>query len=256
MYDYVIIDLEMCNVNRKWMNNGTVLHKEIIQIGAVIVDSSYHIIDTFSTYVKPVHGKIDHIITDITGIRQNMVKKAPLLQEAIGKLSRWIGPRRVIFLSWSNTDYHQMIQEMKAKKIRNRKMFKMMERWTDFQKSFDEMLGTRRQISLYDALEMAQIRPAGKAHDGLCDAYNTARLFVKIKRQSRFVPNLVPIRKEKTETVLPSLDPWTLKRRIRGILYGKETVTDTAWKQYLFRSEMIRLSKHDRQKGVTEKILI
>ena len=58
MKKYVVIDLEMCAVhnkkNKQIFNSGT----ELIQIGAVILDQDYRIVDTYSTYVCPEFGSI------------------------------------------------------------------------------------------------------------------------------------------------------------------------------------------------------
>ena len=69
---YVVIDLEMCEVLLK--TNRYPYRNEIIQIGAVMMDESYEIVDKYSTYVKPRFGKINHFISSLTGISERTIK--------------------------------------------------------------------------------------------------------------------------------------------------------------------------------------
>lgn len=83
MSKYVIVDLEMCNVNSK----ETELRHEIIQIGAVLLDESYNIISNYMTYVSPQFGQINKFIENLTGIHQTDVRNAPVLKELWNTLS-------------------------------------------------------------------------------------------------------------------------------------------------------------------------
>ena len=109
------------------------------------------------------------------------------------KFVEWIGERNVVVLSWSDSDYQQLQMEMRVKKIKHHKIQNLLEEWIDFQRSFDKMLGLKNQFALEDAMRISRVEVMGRAHDGLCDAYNTARLFVKVQRQSAFQMELVPI---------------------------------------------------------------
>ena len=80
MSKYVILDLEMCNVpyndRRDWLN----CNNEIIEIGAVLLDDSLKICDSFKTYVHPEYGVLDSVISDLTGITNGfMLRSARLL---------------------------------------------------------------------------------------------------------------------------------------------------------------------------------
>lgn len=144
--NYLVLDFEMCMVkgNAKKKMRGE--KHEIIQIGAVIVDSKYHIIDEFSSYVKPEYGTIDTFIEELTGISQKDVEHAPILRTVLMRFTEWIGNCKVKVLSWSDSDYHQLKKEMEIKKIKNYKIEGLLEEWIDFQRSFDIMLGVIRQI--------------------------------------------------------------------------------------------------------------
>ena len=52
MSKYVVVDLEICNV-KKTSGSQYKYGKEIIQIGAVLLDKTYQVVSSFETFVKP-----------------------------------------------------------------------------------------------------------------------------------------------------------------------------------------------------------
>lgn len=95
MKQYVVVDLEMCMVKGTGMKKMKGMRHEIIQIGAVLLNDSYHITDEYVTYVKPEFGKLDDFISDLTGIAESDLEKVPTLRGALMKLAAWIGNRDV-----------------------------------------------------------------------------------------------------------------------------------------------------------------
>jgi len=81
--NYLVIDLEMCNVPRDYRSRSYKYANETIQIGAVLLDEEFKRIGTLSQYVHPEHGVIDPFIQNLTGIRNSQVKKAPRIEEAL-----------------------------------------------------------------------------------------------------------------------------------------------------------------------------
>lgn len=271
---YVIVDLEMCTVTgnaRKKMRGN---RSEIIQIGAVMVDGENRIVDEFSSYVQPEYGRIDSFIQNLTGIAQEMVENASKLRSTLMSFSNWIGDRDPVVLSWSESDYHQLKAEMDVKRIKNPKILQILDGWVDFQYSFDQMLGVRKQCALGEAMDIGRIQIMGRIHDGLCDAYNTARLFVKVRRQSAFPLKLVPICEYVKEEVplcftlgelfTPTLlaqvqqeepvivieeklvdNDWSIWRKLYGLFSRKGSVSDEQWNKLLFEIEMRKLNIKD-----------
>ena len=78
--NYLVIDLEMCNVPRDYRSRSYKYANETIQIGAVLLDEEFKRIGTLSQYVHPEHGVIDPFIQNLTGIRNSQVKKAPRIE--------------------------------------------------------------------------------------------------------------------------------------------------------------------------------
>ena len=115
--NYLVIDLEMCNVPRDYRSRSYKYANETIQIGAVLLDEEFKRIGTLSQYVHPEHGVIDPFIQNLTGIRNSQVKKAPRIEEALLHMIDWIGDREYKVYAWSGSDRAQLLHEIKAKKI-------------------------------------------------------------------------------------------------------------------------------------------
>ena len=107
MGKYVVIDLEMCAVhnkkNKQIFNSGT----ELIQIGAVILDQDYRIVDTYSTYVCPEFGSIDRYINRLTGISTKDTLNAQKSNEALADFAEWL-PADATMVAWSECDEMQI----------------------------------------------------------------------------------------------------------------------------------------------------
>lgn len=179
---YVVLDLEMCQVNGCDKKRYSRKY-EIIQLGAVKVNDRYQIIDEFNTYVKPEYGKINRFIQNLTGIYNTSVKDADTLATVLQQFVSWIGTEPTTFVAWSDSDYKQLSKEIQAKKISADHLTNILaeENWLDYQSSFSARYEFRHRIKLSDALDLAAIDLEGRCHDGLCDAYNTARLFTRLE---------------------------------------------------------------------------
>ena len=182
----VVIDVEMCKVQMKAYNYP--YKNEIIQIGAVKMDEKYEILDSFSTYVKPRYGKIDHFIDRMTGISERNLKGAPDIEDALLKMLQWIGDDEAIFYSWSTTDYNQIRNEIrfKCRDDVNWGLLLNQENWIDYQERLGARLESPRSLKLSDALELVEIDTKGRAHDGLDDAYNTACMIAKLEQNKDY----------------------------------------------------------------------
>ena len=80
---YVVLDLEMCGVPKARRRKEYHWATEIIEIGAVLLDENYDVIDSYKSYVKPDIGIIDTNIEMLTGIRKNMVQNAPGIRKVL-----------------------------------------------------------------------------------------------------------------------------------------------------------------------------
>ena len=116
MSNYVVLDLEMCKVpkgeSRKAFQHGS----ELIQIGAVVLDESYRIKDTFMTYVAPQYGRIDSFIQRLTGITPKHTENAPSTEDALRAFVNWL-PDDARLVAWSDSDRSQIEHEILGKSI-------------------------------------------------------------------------------------------------------------------------------------------
>ena len=202
----VVIDIEMCTVQKEYQWKDYPYEHEIIQIGAVLMDGTYEITDEFSSYVRPKYGRIDHFIQQLTGIGDKEIMEAPSLEKALEMMVSWLSGYEVTFYSWSRTDYVQIVREIQAKEIDEEKtaVFLDKENWVDYQLTAGKRFGKPWRMSLEDALMFAEVEPEGKQHDGLADARNTARLIAKMEKnpESHFLQDRLQEEKEKNSEPL------------------------------------------------------
>ena len=186
---YAVIDLEMCNVPKGFKKFGYKWRQETIQIGAVLLDENYDIVDEFNTYVKPEYGHIDGFIRDLTGITQADVAAAPCFEEALEMFLEWLPYDDVRCVSWSDSDPKQIVHEVFAKGIEDERLEIILANWIDCQKTFGQKMGKKSLYKLEEALIASDIVPEGRAHDGFADAYNTAQLFAKLEQNPDYELN-------------------------------------------------------------------
>ena len=187
---FVVVDLEMCKVPKSYKNEYN-YGAEIIQIGAALMDEDYEVLGTFSTFVKPEFGYIDGFIKKLTGITVADIKDAPGIEEAIKSFLAWLPENeQVTAISWSTTDKYQIIRETQCKNIKiDARLQEMLESWIDCQPEFSEKMQMKKSYPLEEALIATDIITEGKAHNGLDDAYNTALLYAKMKKEDELVLN-------------------------------------------------------------------
>lgn len=181
MNDLLVIDLEMCAVDRNVIKGRKIyLDAEIIQIGAVILGKKNRIVDEWKSYVQPEYGNLDDFIEGLTGIKEIDLRFAPKLEDALKKMSNWLAGRKVTAASWSETDQVQLSVEMEQKGIKNEVISGLLEDWVDLQKGYDRLRNNRYSTALERAMKAENYRFDGRAHDGADDAKNTALLIAKL----------------------------------------------------------------------------
>lgn len=182
MCNYVIVDLEMCNVPQAVRQKGYQFRNELIQIGAVLLGDDLEIADTFVSYVAPEYGVLDEYIELLTGITNRDLQGAPHLKEALQSFLDWL-PADAIPVSWSMSDEKQIRKEVEFKNLVFDGLEQYLDRWIDCQKTFAERMHTEKRYKLSEALIIADIDLEDGEHDALVDARNTALLFAKMQRE-------------------------------------------------------------------------
>ena len=195
---YVVVDLEMNKIRQK-SEARRICTQETIEIGAVMLDDNLQEVASFRTYVKPEYNDgIDRKISRLTGITDEMVEHAPFFNEAFRMFTNWcLGTGDdVTIYAWSDSDFNQIRKEMLLKdyQISETEEILVTNEWADFQQEFDAHLGFERQLSLKMALDMAGIDFAGREHDALDDARNTAELLQVFRDKALFDSTLRKIK--------------------------------------------------------------
>ncbi|XP_028783902.1 uncharacterized protein LOC114739967 isoform X1 [Neltuma alba] len=161
--------------------------QEIIEFPSVIVSSVTGQLEAcFQTYVRPTCNQLlSDFCKDLTGIQQIQVDRGVTLGEALLRHDKWLEKKGIknanfAVVTWSNWDCRVMLEsECRFKKIRKPPYFN---RWINLKIPFREVFGAAR-CNLKEAVEMAGLAWQGRAHCGLDDAKNTARLLALLMRR-------------------------------------------------------------------------
>lgn len=170
----IVIDLEFNPTPRKV---GRGLRFEIIEIGAVKLDAQGNAKGEFSCLVKPQYSRfVRKNIIALTGIKTCDVSQAPMLEEAIASLARWIGDASSRIVAWSKNDQRQIKRECAHKSI---EVPPQLRRWLDLQAIYPRVMnvGNGRRMKLSTAADWygAELDQSS-AHRALYDAKVTSEL--------------------------------------------------------------------------------
>lgn len=214
MCKYAVVDLEMCNVPRIKRTEQFHYSKELIQIGAVLLDENYNKIDEFVSLVAPEFGVITPYIEKLTRISRKLACNAPSTTQALKSFTEWL-PEDTVFIAWSENDERQIRHEIEGKNISIPKLNALIDNWIDCQKIFSKKMDSSKNYSLSEALNIADICYEDGAHDALVDAQNTAMLFKKMETEQEFKVSAY-YSNEKNQT--PSYSPFAelLKYKFAG----------------------------------------
>ncbi|KAM4096417.1 hypothetical protein ACJW30_08G103600 [Castanea mollissima] len=176
---FVVIDFEATCDKEKYPHP-----QEIIEFPSVIVNSmTGQLEDCFQIYVRPTCNQLlSDFCKELTGIQQAQVDKGVLLSEALLLHDKWLegkGIKHANFavVTWSNWDCQVMLEsECRLKRIRKPPYFN---RWINLRVPFHEVFGAVK-CNLKEAVQLAGLVWEGRAHCGLDDAKNTARLLANL----------------------------------------------------------------------------
>ena len=189
---WVFMDLEMKPVDRQFRRQWDICRQEVIEFGAVKLGEDLAEIDSFRKLVKPVYGDIPPRYERLTGISNEMVTEAADFATVLAEFASWCGDAETVY-AWSGSDLDQLWGEVKMKDIAF-PLDDLAGKWADFQKIFTRAVGLKRELSLEQAVNIANIDFTGHQHDALWDARNTAELFRIYRDEGRFNAVIGPLR--------------------------------------------------------------
>lgn len=148
---------------------------EIIEIGAVKLDSSFNIIDRFKQIIKPQYfTKIHPRIKRITNLSNDEVEDQPSFVEAQKRFSNFCGDNPC-FITWGSEDVSVYKQNLDCFEVEYDEL-----NFYNLQRMFSQRyVKTKQQSGLKPAMEALGIveKEDMPFHDALSDAYYTALIY-------------------------------------------------------------------------------
>lgn len=153
------------------------LRGEVIQIGAVKLDSHMRICGSYQIIVKPQYfKKLHRHVSELTGITQEQMDLGTPLPAAAERFKRWCG-KDFVFLTWGPDDIPMLKENFNVHDIPADWLDKVYDLQLIFNRQTD---GSSKQRSLEYAMEYFEIPQNLPAHDALNDAYFTALVAQKM----------------------------------------------------------------------------
>jgi len=151
---------------------------EIIEIGAVLLNSKLEALGEFQTFIKPhVHPVLSDFCTELTTITQKDVDNAPAASEAFHALSEWLkGYKPIQWCSWGNYDNNQFKKDCARSGI----PWPLPERHFNAKQKYAEWHGKKVGLGLGKAINRERLKWIGSHHRALDDAKNVVQILRKI----------------------------------------------------------------------------
>lgn len=173
--DYVILDLEWNQCPDGKQSEDKQLPFEIVEIGAVKLDSKYREISRFSEIIRPCVYKSFHFKTQEI-IQRNMddFLVARTFPQVFSDFMAWCG-NRVHFCTWGTLDLLELQRNVRYHQLPN--PLRTPLRYYDIQKVFSLVHedGKSRR-TLEHAVDFLGLEKSMPFHDALCDAWYTAQV--------------------------------------------------------------------------------
>ena len=189
---HIVLDLEMNPIKRSEKEVRRFLTDEVIEIGAVKLDSNYKQIGDFQCYVKPQFGEITKHITKLTSITNETVADKEDFVKEFNHFMDWIGTKDVTLYSWSTSDMNQLKNECRYK-MPSFDVVWLEQHWVDLQKEFDDRIGLHNSLALKHAVGAMNRNFEGTAHTALADAENTAAILALMQDNEAFMKTMQPV---------------------------------------------------------------
>lgn len=208
----IVLDLEFTRVDKSYSQMKKLSKFEVIQFGAVKLDSNNDIIGRYESFVKPRYSAhIEESVSILTHITDRMLKEAPDYIEVINGFLDWAGNTKYV-MSWSTTDLLQLRAESRQKEFEDTRLTEMFNNWIDLQKCFGDELGLEHQISLINAIKGIGLDFMGMEHSAIDDAENTAYIYQAMQNEGQF--------KEKYKEIVDLFKPTPALGTSLGSMFG------------------------------------
>ena len=186
--DYIVLDLEWNQNPYGKRNYHPEMPFEIIEVGAVRMNSNLEMEDSFHQIVKPrVYKKLHYKIKEITHFTNEELAKGSDFRKVIREFLEWCGDD-FMFCTWGSMDLTELQKNMKHYKLERVLDFPLY--YLDLQKihslRYDD---GKNKSTLSDVVEELHIKEDKEFHRAIDDAYYTAKVFQKMD-PGRFIKRL------------------------------------------------------------------
>ncbi len=157
---------------------------EIIQIGAIKLDSDFKTVGTFNRYVKPTfYNRINPFITELTGITTEQLLLEELFPVIYKTYIDFIDGTDSVFGTWGLSDMKGLMENVAFHQLNDRLLPKMVINLQSHVSKYLNRSG-KNLLRLQHAVEMLNIPITYSFHNALHDAFYTAEIFKKIYNSS------------------------------------------------------------------------
>lgn len=181
--NYIVFDLEWNQSDTEEEEKAGLLPFEIIEIGAVKLNSDKVMTGEFNQLVKPqVYQKMHYITQRLIHLQMKELEKGILFPDAASSFLDWCG-KDYIFCSWGPMDLTELQKNMKYYS-----MLPLSDgpiAFYDVQKLFSLAYGNKKsRRSLEYAVDFLRIEKDIPFHRAFSDAYYTAKVFAAIRNEN------------------------------------------------------------------------
>lgn len=194
--NYVVFDMEWNQPSgrSKLITDPVKLHGEIIQIGAVKLDSDFKTVDKIEYTVSPkYYTEMNHYVKELTGIRTRDLSRGEPFPAVLEKFKAWCG-NDFAFITWGPDDMPVLRDNMILHGID----VSTLPFCYNLQLIFNKQItGENRQWSLCSTMEKLGLPLDLICHDALNDAIYTARICDCLDMKKGIEEYVAPVPKEK-----------------------------------------------------------
>ncbi|SHK64865.1 Inhibitor of the KinA pathway to sporulation, predicted exonuclease [Clostridium cavendishii DSM 21758] len=221
---YIIIDLEF--------NQSTILSNpkcpfEIIQIGALKLDTDLNVLSTFNELIRPVVYTTFHpFVKNLTNIKEEDLSNASSFKDIYNTFVKFIDSNNNnILCTWGMTDIKELIRNIEYHKLKTSLIPKS---YIDIQSHASKYLKcpTGTNIGLRNTVEILKIPTEVSFHNALNDAFYTAEIFKKIYNQNITPKLYLPHKSARTSKTKLTLDVDSLLNQFEKMFNRTMTIEE------------------------------
>ncbi len=193
---YIVLDLEFnqepssSNISADRLS---VCPYEIIQIGAIKLDSERIAVASFNRYIKPtIYLKVSDFVSELTGITTQRLLPEKKFPQVLDEFIQFIGNDPVL-CTWGMTDIKELYRNAR---FYDYNLMQLPDVFINIQPYVSVLLkqSPKKLFNLQAAVEALSIPISYPFHNALYDAYYTTQLFKKLSaltlQPEKYIPDL------------------------------------------------------------------